>query len=460
MPAHGTRTALLFLVALALHTGARASEFAAAAPERLVAYLRIDTINPPGNESRGVAFLAAVLQEAGIDYQTAESAPGRGNLWARLEGGDAPALVLLHHIDVVPADPRYWTTDPLGGEIRDGYVWGRGALDMKGTGIMQLQAFLALHAAGRPLSRDVILVATADEEAGGRYGAGWLLEHHPEIFANAGFLLNEGGSGGRVGEQLVFNVEVTQKVPLWLRLTARGNPGHGSTPQATTAVTRLLRAGDRIAETAFPARVLPAVASMFEALAPFQPPELKGRYANPAAAVADDDFLRYLQQTNPGAHALLRNTCSITRLAGSDKINVVPTEASMELDCRLLPDQDPGAFIDDLAVVVNDPQVEIETLMSFTPAVTGTDTPLYRAINAGVAERHPDAVVIPSVSTGFTDSHFFRDRGIVSYGFSPVVVPPEDRGGVHGNNERIAVDSLVDGTRFMIDLLQRFATAP
>lgn len=460
MPAHGTRTALLFLVALALHTGARASEFAAAAPERLAAYLRIDTINPPGNESRGVAFLAAVLQEAGIDYQTAESAPGRGNLWARLEGGDAPALVLLHHIDVVPADPRYWTTDPLGGEIRDGYVWGRGALDMKGTGIMQLQAFLALHAAGRPLRRDVILVATADEEAGGRYGAGWLLEHHPEIFANAGFLLNEGGSGGRVGEQLVFNVEVTQKVPLWLRLTARGNPGHGSTPQATTAVTRLLRAGDRIAETAFPARVLPAVASMFEALAPFQPPELKGRYANPAAAVADDDFLRYLQQTNPGAHALLRNTCSITRLAGSDKINVVPTEASMELDCRLLPDQDPGAFIDDLAVVVNDPQVEIETLMSFTPAVTGTDTPLYRAINEGVAERHPDAVVIPSVSTGFTDSHFFRDRGIVSYGFSPVVVPPEDRGGVHGNNERIAVDSLVDGTRFMIDLLQRFATAP
>ena len=460
MPAHGTRTALLFLVALALHTGARASEFAAAAPERLAAYLRIDTINPPGNESRGVAFLAAVLQEAGIDYQTAESAPGRGNLWARLEGGDAPALVLLHHIDVVPADPRYWTTDPLGGEIRDGYVWGRGALDMKGTGIMQLQAFLALHAAGRSLSRDVILVATADEEAGGRYGAGWLLEHHPEIFANAGFLLNEGGSGGRVGEQLVFNVEVTQKVPLWLRLTARGNPGHGSTPQATTAVTRLLRAGDRIAETAFPARVLPAVASMFEALAPFQPLELKGRYANPAAAVADDDFLRYLQQTNPGAHALLRNTCSITRLAGSDKINVVPTEASMELDCRLLPDQDPGAFIDDLAVVVNDPQVEIETLMSFTPAVTGTDTPLYRAIKEGVAERHPDAVVIPSVSTGFTDSHFFRDRGIVSYGFSPVVVPPEDRGGVHGNNERIAVDSLVDGTRFMIDLLQRFATAP
>lgn len=433
------------------------SSFAAAAPERLAAYLRVDTVNPPGNESRGVAYLKGLLDEAGIPSSSAESAPGRGNLWARLEGGDGPALILLHHIDVVPADARYWQTDPLAGVIEDGYVVGRGALDMKGTGIMQLQAFLALHAANIPLQRDVVLVATADEEAGGAFGAGWLLEKHPEIFAGAGYLLNEGGSGMMLGDQLIFSVEVTQKVPLWLRLTARGNPGHGSTPQAVTAVTRLLKAGHRIAETGFPPRVVPAVGTMFEGLAPYQPEEFLGRYANLGAAIGDESFLRALQLTNPGAHALLRNTCSLTRLSGSEKINVVPTEATLELDCRLLPDQDPEAFIDDLRVVISDPAVEIETLMSFTPASTAADTELYRAIEHGIAERHPGALVVPSVSPGFTDSHFFRDRGISSYGFSPVVVPAADRGGVHGNNERVRVDTLIQGTDFMIDLVRRFA---
>ena len=457
-------TALFFVFAsfttAVPRAAAEPSPFATEAPERLAAYLRVDTVNPPGNESRGVAYLKGLLDQAGIPSSSAESAPGRGNLWARLEGGDEPALILLHHIDVVPADARYWKTDPLGGVIEDGYIIGRGALDMKGAGIMQLQAFLALHAAGVPLRRDVVLVATADEEAGGAYGAGWLLEHHPEVFEGAGYLLNEGGNGMLLGEQLIFSVEVTQKVPLWLRLTARGNPGHGSAPQSVSAVTRLLKAGHRIAETSFPPRVVPAVATMFEGLAPFQPEELRGRYANLTTAIGDDGFLRALQLSNPGAHALLRNTCSLTRLSGSEKINVVPTEATLELDCRLLPDQDPEAFIDDLAVVISDPAVEIETLMSFTPASTAADTVLYRDIERGVAERHPGALVVASVSPGFTDSHFFRDRGIASYGFSPVVIPAADRGGVHGNNERIRAETLVQGTEFMIDLVQRFAAEP
>jgi len=141
-------------------------------------FVRIDTINPPGNESRAVEFLGAILAAEGIPWQSAESAAGRGNLWARLEGGDEPALILLQHTDVVPADPKYWSTEPLSGELRDGYIWGRGTLDMKGTGISQLASFIRLHRAGLPLNRDVVLVATADEEAGGLLGAGWLLEHH------------------------------------------------------------------------------------------------------------------------------------------------------------------------------------------------------------------------------------------------------------------------------------------
>jgi acetylornithine deacetylase/succinyl-diaminopimelate desuccinylase-like protein len=460
-PLTSLRLATVLLVLLSAGSTASVAadaDLAEQAPERLAEYLRIDTVNPPGNETAGVAFLGAILDAANISYQSAESAPGRGNLWARLPGGPEPALVLLHHIDVVGFDRNYWSADPLGGEIRDGFVWGRGALDMKGTAIAQLQAFLALHASGKRLNRDVLFVATADEEAGGAYGAGWLIEHHPEIFAGAGYLLNEGGSGSLMGDDVVLGVEVTQKVPLWLRMTATGQPGHGSTPQAATAVTRLLRAGERLAQTNFPPRVIGPVRSLFEGLAPYQAEPLRSRYANLDVAVRDEEFLRYLQLTDPSAHALLRNTCSITRLEGSDKINVVPTEAALELDCRLLPDQDPEAFLADLQVIVNDPAIRFETLMSFTPAVSRTDSALYRAIEAVAARRMRGAVVIPSVSTGFTDSHFFRDLGIASYGFSAFVIPGADRRGVHGNDERIGVETLIEGTRFMIDLVERFAT--
>ena len=434
------------------------SAFAAAAPERLSRFIQIDTENPPGNETRGAEFIAAILDEAGIAFEMAESAPGRGNIWARIEGGDEPALVLLNHMDVVPADRRYWSFDPYSGAIRDGHIYGRGALDMKGLGIAQLQAFLALKASGRKLSRDVIFVATADEEAGGAYGAGWLVEKHPEIFEGVGYLINEGGGGSLQGDNTVFSVETTQKVPLWLRLTAHGNPGHGSTPQTETSVTRILRAGERLARTQFTPRVVPAVQVMFEGMAPFQSEVLRSRYADIVNSVRDVEFMQYLQLTDPSHHALLRNTCSLTRLEGSNKINVVPTEATLELDCRLLPDEDPERFIEELALIINDSNVEIEKLMGFTPAVSSQDTPLYRQILA-VYERHfPGASVVSGVSTGFTDSHFFRDRGIVSYGFGPFVVPGEDRRGVHGNDERISVTNMERGTRVLIDLLFEFTT--
>lgn len=449
-------TALLFLWTMLASPPTQGSPFVDQAPERLSEYIRIDTQNPPGNETRGVAFIARIFDAAGIDYDAAESADGRGNIWARLKGGRKPGLVLLNHIDVVPADLRYWTSNPFDGAIRDGYIYGRGALDMKGLAIAQLQAFLALHAADPKLNRDVIFVATADEEAGGAYGAGWLLENRPEIFKNVGFLINEGGRGTVIGDDTVFSIEVTQKVPLWLRLVAHGNPGHGSMPQTETAVTRLMRAGDRLARTRFEARVIPAVRVMFEGMAPYQPAALRARYANIVNSVADTEFMSYLQLTNPLHHALLRNTCSLTRLQGSSKINVVPTEAVLEIDCRLLPDQDPDAFITELTLIVNDPNITIVKLMSFTPAVSSTDTDFYRLIEELYIERFPGARVIPGVTTGFTDSHFFRDLGITSYGVGPFVIPAEDRQGVHGNNERISVENLKKGTEYLVELLNRF----
>ena len=428
----------------------------------LVGYLQVDTINPPGNESRGVVYLSTLLNKAGITHESIESAPGRGNLWAKLpatpdaEGKILPALVLLHHIDVVPANAAHWSVDPLSGEQRDGYIYGRGAIDTKGLGIVQLQAFLALAASKQPLSRDVWYMATADEEAGGFFGAGWLVENRPDLFADVGYLLNEGGSGRRFEQGVAVMVEVTQKVPLWLRLTASGRPGHGSAPQVTTSVTRLIRGLERVRQTEFPVNVVPAVAAMFEGLAPYQDARNRSQYAGIAQAANDPNYLLGLRLQNPGAHALLRNTCSITRLSGSSKINVVPAEASAELDCRLLPDQNPQQFLVELSQIINDDQIFIEKIMGFTPATSRTDTPLYRVI-AKVAEEQHGAELIPTVAGGFTDSHFFRDLGITSYGYSPFVFAPAEFTGVHGNNERISVDNVTQGVATLYQLLTEFA---
>ena len=434
------------------------TDFSARAPADLSGYLKIDTVNPPGNESRGVAYLAKILDAHGVAYSTGESAPGRGNLWARLKGGPKPGLVLLHHIDVVPSDTDYWDSDPLSGEIRDGYIYGRGALDTKGLGIVQLEAFLALKESGAALDRDVWFVATADEEAGGAFGAGWMIDAHEDVFANVGFLVNEGGAVMEMGGGRAVMVEVTQKVPFWLRLTAAGNPGHGSAPQLETAVTRLLAATERIARNPFPPRVVPAVGEMFRGMGPLQEESLAAAFADPQAAIRDPGFMRALQVESPGVHALLRNTCSITRLEGSAKINVVPSEAWAELDCRLLPDQDPEAFVTDLEAIIQDDQVRIDRILSFTPAVSSTDTELFRAIEKTTAKHFPGARIVPTVSAGFTDSHFFRDKGIVSYGYSPFVLDTTERRGIHGNNERISVENMERGTRVMIDLVRELAT--
>ncbi len=453
--------ALLLCSVLSAHAQVDVDAYAKQGVERLSAYLQIDTINPPGNESRGVAYLSGLLDAAGISYETAESAPGRGNLWARLPAttrSKEPGLVLLHHIDVVPANRDYWSFEPLSGEVKDGYIYGRGAIDTKGLGIAQLQAFLALHASNQPRSRDVWLMATADEEAGGFFGAGWLVEQRPELFEDVGYVLNEGGSGRVFGETTAVMVEVTQKVPLWLELTALGRPGHGSAPLVETSVTRLVRALKRISETEFPVRVLEPVADMFEGIAPFQNETDRKQFANIGHVHPSDEYLMSLKMKNPGYHALLRNTCSITRLEGSSKINVIPAEVHAELDCRLLPDQDPDAFVAELNTIINDEKVTIKKIMGFTPAVSKTKTPLFTAIEEVSAEVF-SAQVVPTVSGGFTDSHFFRDLGITSYGYSPFAFTTAEFAGVHGNDERVSVRNIVEGVKIYYRLLEKFVVA-
>ena len=422
-------------------------------------YIRVNTVNPPGNEIAGARFLAGIFDAEGIDYEIAESAPGHGNIWARLEGGDAPALILLHHMDVVPAEREYWLTDPLSGEIRDGHVYGRGTLDTKSSGILHLAAFIELHRRGTPLSRDLIFMATADEEAGGYFGVGWLVENRPELFENVGYVINEGGGGREDEGRAQFAVEVTQKVPYWLRLTAQGEPGHGSRPLESSAVTDLIAALERLREYEFEPRIVPAVDAYFRGLAPTAAADWQDYFSDIATAIRVPGVASQLQRDNPGMHALIRNTCSITRFGGSDKINVVPPEAWAELDCRLLPDQAPEAFLSELGDVLGD-DIEVETILGFTPAVSSVDTDLYRVLDSVSTGYFPGAPVVPAVGAGFTDSHFLRDLGITAYGYTPTVIPLADRVTVHGNNERISVENVRRGVAMMLDILESLDPNP
>jgi acetylornithine deacetylase/succinyl-diaminopimelate desuccinylase-like protein len=425
-------------------------------------YLRINTTNPPGNEVETMRWFARIFQQEGIPFDTASSAAGRGNIWARLKGGSQPALVLLHHMDVVPADPKYWNTDPFAATTtvvgKDSMIVGRGALDTKTLGVVELEAFLAIHRAKVPLERDVIFIATADEEAGGNFGAGWLVNNHPDAFKGAGLLLNEGGDGtlGADGK-IQFGIEVTQKTPLWLKLTSVGKPGHGSTPPPASAVNRLVRALDRLQTYEFAPRVIPAVKTYFAAIAPSAPAKWREGFTDPSKLVADHNTLMELQVELPGIAGLLRNTCSITMLQASNKINVIPPEAQAQVDCRLLPDQDRAEFLREFNSAINDPSITVEQIIGFTAAVSSTDSPLYRSIVDVVRRNYPAASIAPAVSTGFTDSHWFRDLGIASFGFAPFVIPDDDERGVHGNNERISVANVRKGTEMMVELVRAVA---
>ena len=428
------------------------------AVQRLVQYLKINTTNPPGNEVQTMQFFARIFAQEGIAFDTASSAPGRGNIWARLKGGSAPALVLLHHMDVVPADPRYWRVDPFSAAVQDSEIYARGALDTKSLGIVELEAFLSLHRRHVPLARDVIFMATADEEAGGSFGAGWMVQHHPEAFRGAGMLLNEGGDGTVEDGRKQMGIEVTQKVPLWLRLISTGEPGHGSIPPVASSVNRLVRALDRLQTYQFAPRVVPAVDIYFKALAQNAALEWKSPFQDMARAIADPRALLRLQLEAPELAALVRNTCSITRLEASNKINVIPPEARAEIDCRLLPDQDRQAFLLELGAVLNDPGIKIVQIMGFTAAVSPVDNPLYGALVSVTQRYFPDANVVPQVSTGFTDSHFFRDLGINCYGYAPFMIPSDEQSGVHGNNERISIANIRRGTTMMKDIVDMVAT--
>jgi len=431
-------------------------------PARVLAdAIRFDTTNPPGNERPLARYLATLLRERDIEARVIDTpsvgAPaGRAAVWARVPGtGHAPPIVLLSHLDVVPAGGPEWAVDPFDGVVAGGHVVGRGALDAKGIAVVHALALVELARAEARLARDVILLAVPDEETGGRLGAGWLVREHPELVRGAQYVLSEGGAilPGQGGAPDLWGVAFAEKSPCWLELTARGRGGHGSAGVGDGAIPALLEALFRVRALERPLRVTPEVAHMFRALAPYAAPEDRSGLAGLAHALAANAEFRERFLSEPGRAALVRDTLEITVLRGGESTNVVPGEARAQIDARLLPGGRCADFADRVRASIGDAAVQTEILLDFASEASPVETPLFRSIERVAARSDRPAVVVPRVIAGFTDAHWFRELGVVSYGFVPRWLDARDSRGIHGTNERISLDNLARGVAVTVDIL-------
>ena len=425
----------------------------------LVDYLRVNTTNPPGNELAAARFLKAILDREGIEAQildTVELGPNRANLYARLRGnGTKRAIALVHHMDVVPATPSSWSVDPFSGVIKDGYIWGRGALDMKGSGIAQLMALISIKRSGVPLTRDIVYIGNADEELTSTGGL-VMVSRHPDLLKDVEYLITEGADNlVENGKVVYFAVGVAEKRTFWQRLTVNGVPSHGSRPTRQNPVPRLVAALYRISQFETPLHVTPGVDKFFRDIARIYP-EPQRRWLSDVTAALNDPKAREWILSDVSWNAFLRNTISLTGLTGSNKTNVIPGVATADIDVRLLPDQDAGEFLKTLQGVVGDTAVHFTTLLQpKTPLESPIETDLFRAIERAAHEREPSAFVTTPMETAATDRPTYRKLGITTYGFSPFKVPrAETQRGMHGNDERLSVDNVGYGIRFLYDVLR------
>jgi acetylornithine deacetylase/succinyl-diaminopimelate desuccinylase-like protein len=434
-------------------------KYEAQATELLQQYFRIDTSNPPGNERRAAEFFCALFAKEGIECQIFDIAPGRANAYARLKGdGSQRPLILLNHTDVVNADPKLWSVPPFSAEIRNGAMYGRGAQDMKSEGMLQAMVMIALKREKVPLSRDVIFLAVADEEAN-TLGTEWMLKNKRELLAGAEFLINEGGENliQENGAVPFWGVNVAEKAPFWLRLTARGKAGHGSVPRADAAPNRLARALARVVDYETPLRVTPLSQQIFCDLARVQFPAEKERFCNLEMSLRDAAFRKRVSE-NPDWAFMLRNTISLTVLRGGPQTNVIPAEAVAELDVRLLPGEEPQKFLEEIQRVVADDAIVIEPISQVrTPNESPVDTALWRAFAEVVGRYFPKTVVSPRLTSGYTESQIYRLRGIHSYGFCPFVSTREEADTPHGTDERILIKEFQGGLRVLFDVVTRVA---
>src|SRR2546423_3250702 len=426
----------------------------------LADYLRVNTTNPPGNEILGARFLKGILDREGIEahiLDTAELGANRSNLYARLRGnGSKKAIALVHHMDVVPVTPASWSVDPFSGVIKDGYIWGRGAIDMKSHGIAQLMAMIALKRSGAQLNSDIVFIGNADEELGSLGGI-IFVQRHPDLLKDVEYLMTEGADNvlDSTGKVVYFGVGVAEKRTFWQRLTVNGVPSHGSRPTPQNPVPKLVTALYRISQWQTPIHVTGGVDKFFRDIARTYAEPQRGWLSNVRAAL-DNSRAREWILSDVTWNAILRNTISLTGLTGSNKTNVIPGVATAEIDIRLLPDQDTTEFREALKKIVGDTAVHLTHLANTQPPLESPiDTDLFRAIERAAREREPAAFVTTPMETAATDRPTYRKLGITTYGFSPFRIPrAEIQRGMHGNDERLSVENVGYGLRFYYDILR------
>jgi acetylornithine deacetylase/succinyl-diaminopimelate desuccinylase-like protein len=423
-------------------------------------YLQIDTSNPPGSEMRAAAWFKKILDREGIENRVFEYAPGRGNVWARIPASTANKkrpLILLSHEDVVTSDAARWKFPPFSGAISEGVMYGRGAQDMKSEGLAHLVALVMLKREQVALGRDVIFLATADEEVDDT-GTDWMIANQRDLLGNPEFLITEGGENPLENGRVKYvGVDVAEKAPFWLHLVAHGQPGHGSRPIADSAPDRLVRALQRIIEYRTELKVLPVTEQFLSAMAAYESPARARQFRNVRQAIRDKQFQ---QEVDSSLNYMLRNTISLTMLGGSQQTNVLPGQAWANLDVRLLPGEDPQQFLEAMRKVVGDSNVRVEPLKRFKKSnASPMDSALMAAIRRVSAHYFPGTPVLPRLSSGYTENERFRQLGVISYGYSPYTSTPDEGASEHGDNERIRVEELRRGFRVLYDVVNEVAGA-
>jgi acetylornithine deacetylase/succinyl-diaminopimelate desuccinylase-like protein len=419
--------------------------------------IRIDTSNPPGNEESAVLFLEGILSAEGIKAEIYSPVPKRANILARIKGkGKGKPVIILSHIDVVPANRDEWTVDPFGGELKDGFVYGRGAIDMKAQTICQLLAFIKLYREGIEPEQDMIFLATCDEEVGGQNGVEFMLRNVPDL-KGASFVLSEGGSLVKEDGFVHAQVSVSEKKLGQFRIQATGMGGHGSTPYRDNANEKIVRASQAILSHQWPMKPTSIVSTYLNTA-------LKGKrgsgftFSSLKKSLKNRHFRDFIEN-NPVYNALLRNTVTLTILKGGEKVNVIPRESSASFDARLLPTEDHDNFFKKVSRLCGD-DVEVVRIGSDVSRSlrSGYNTPYFRGIRKVVGAMKGQVPVLPFLTTGATDMRYFRNLGIPAYGFFPATLSSDESLRMHGIDERISVANIREGLEGCCEILKFLAT--
>jgi len=432
--------------------------------------IRINTTNPPGNETEAAKYLAEILEKEGFKCELFESAPGRGSLITRLKGtGEKPSLLLLSHLDVVAANPKEWSVDPFEGVVKNGFVWGRGALDMKSMTAMEVMVLRLLKRNKVKLKGDIILAATADEEKGGDAGADWLVRNHPGK-VRADYVINEGGGLAiPIEGKNLYTIQTAEKGILWFKVKAKGIPGHGSIPGAAdNAILRMNKVIERLGNYQAKTTLIPTVKQLLTQIAMENKTTQQALSLLLQKTTVDDQIFDMFGQMDKvmadEIRAMLKMTVAPTIVHGGVKENIIPSECEAIFDCRILPGQTPVEAMNEIKGLLKDvglEKLEFETVKTSIPSESPTNTPLYKQIVDVMKEFEPNCSAAPILLTGGTDSRFFRKSGSICYGFEPMrsdLPYGEIKKMAHGIDERISIENLVFGTSVLYNIVERFMT--